>query len=120
MVHRFRSARPVAVGVLLAGVLAGCAEASRQIDSMEHKSAIETLEVGMSRDRLVSLMGKPAKRENYGSTQFYIYETNYLALRESGQFTPVAVVDGKVAGWGRDYYDAAVEAQSWWDSKVVN
>ncbi len=120
MFHRFRSARPVAVGVLLAAILGGCAEASRQLESMEQKSATEKLEVGMSRDRLVSLMGTPARRENYGSMQFYIYETNYLALSESGQFTPVAVVDGKVAGWGRDYYDAAVEAQSRWDSKVVN
>ena len=120
MMERRRSARLLIGAMSLAAILAGCAPASRQMDSMDNKNAVETLAVGMSRDELVALMGKPAKRENYGSMHFYIYETSYLAFREKDRYTPVAVVNGKVAGWGRDYHDAVVKAQSGWHSELRN
>ena len=104
--------------LLLIGSSAGCSEVARQVESMQQSSTAKTLTVGMSRDDLISLMGQPKKRENYGRTEFLIYETNYLALTESGRFTPIAVVNGKVTGWGQEYYGAVVKAQSTWDSRL--
>ncbi|MGI9382706.1 MAG: hypothetical protein ACR2PO_06090 [Methyloligellaceae bacterium] len=102
----------------VASSTAGCGEVVRQVESMQQSSTAKTLTVGMSRDDLISLMGQPKKRENYGRTEFLIYETNYLAFTDSGRFTPIAVVNGKVIGWGHEYYGAVVKAQSTWDSKV--
>lgn len=120
MLVRFGAALGVAACLMLAVGLPGCSEASRQVESMKLKRAAEALRVGMSREELVALLGQPAKREDYGSTHFYMYETNHLSFSETGRFTPVAVVQGRVAGWGRDLYDATVEQQKRWGSKVAN
>lgn len=104
--------------LLLVSSAAGCGEVVRQVESMQQGATAKTLSVGMSREDLISLMGEPKKRENYGKTEFLIYETNYLAFTDTGRFTPIALVNDKVTGWGHEYYGAVVKAQSSWDSKV--
>jgi outer membrane protein assembly factor BamE (lipoprotein component of BamABCDE complex) len=73
------------------------------------------VQIGMSRDEVVALMGQPQKRETYGKTEFLIYQTN-----EPGNFTPIGIVDGKVVGWGRNYYDNAVYSNVKADVTVRN
>ncbi len=63
-------------------------------------------------------MGNPYRREVYGDTEFLIYETNYRARSEKERFTPILLKQGKVGGWGRNYYDDAVRSKIEADIRV--
>jgi outer membrane protein assembly factor BamE (lipoprotein component of BamABCDE complex) len=69
-----------------------------------NRSSLDKLQVGMTREQAIEVMGEPHLREAYGSREFLIYRTNH---REgmADSMTPVAIVDGRVKGWGRNYYD---------------
>jgi hypothetical protein len=87
--------------VVVASLFAGCAEMQYGVNSFNTMR----LHVGMSREEVISTMGKPQIRESYGKTEFLIYRTDFPASSGTADFTPVAVMNGKVTGWGRDYYD---------------
>jgi len=87
--------------IVVASLLAGCAEWQYGVNSLNTLR----LQVGMSRDEVITTMGKPQIRESYGKTEFLIYRTDFPASSGTADFTPVAVVNGKVTGWGRDFYD---------------
>jgi hypothetical protein len=87
--------------VAVASLLASCAEMQYGVNSFNTLR----LQVGMSRDEVIATMGKPQIRESYGKTEFLIYRTDFPASSGTADFTPVGVVNGKVTGWGRDYYD---------------
>lgn len=62
-------------------------------------------------------MGPPAKREAYQLpnnkvVEFLFYRTSGwstdVATDTDAQFTPVAIENDKVHGWGRNYYDQVV------------
>jgi hypothetical protein len=55
-------------------------------------------------------MGPPQRQETYGATEFLIYSTDGTSNTALLNFTPVAIVDGRVTGTGRVLYDAVVEA----------
>jgi hypothetical protein len=95
-------------GITLAFVLfvGGCGI----IIASGNQSNINTkLQVGMARQEVIAIMGNPAKREAYGKTEFLMYRTNFNEIDDIA-YTPIAIVDGKVAGWGRNYYDNALKA----------
>jgi hypothetical protein len=75
------------------------------IQARSNNANLMKLEVGMSRNQVLQLMGQPDKREAYGNSEFLIYRT------PSDFFTPIAIVDGKVVGWGRNYYDNAIRSK---------
>jgi hypothetical protein len=76
-----------------------------------NNEALLSLQVGMTREEVISLMGQPAKREAYGSTEYLIYKTNTTGQSERADFTPIAITNGKVAGWGRNYYDSSLKSK---------
>jgi hypothetical protein len=80
-------------------------------DSAKNTRNILKLQVGMSRDEVMAIMGRPDKREAYGKTEFLIYRTDFQYGAEKGDFTPIAFVDGRVTGWGRNYYDDALRSR---------
>jgi len=82
-------------------LLASCAEWQSGVNSFNTLR----LQVGMTRDEVITTMGKPPIREAYGKTEFLIYRTDFPVNNGKADFTPVAVVNGKVAGWGREFYD---------------
>ena len=92
-------------GILLHG-LANCGLVTSQVN----QRSLMNVQVGMTRDEVISIMGLPQKREAYGRTEFLIYRTG-LDGSEQERFTPVAIVDGKVTGWGRNYYDNALRSK---------
>jgi hypothetical protein len=61
-------------------------------------------------------MGQPQTRETYGKTEFLIYQTSVVSAvvsnppLDNSAFAPIALLDGKVPGWGRDYYEAVMKA----------
>ena len=61
----------------------------------------------MTRDEVIATMGKPQIREAYGKTEFLIYRTDLPVPAGNADFTPVALMNGKVTGWGRKPYDEA-------------
>ncbi len=115
------------VGVL-AGSLAGCAGSpawtSMQISStretaQKNNANLMTVEIGQSRGELLKIMGTPDNREAYQLphkriVEFLFYRTEgwsrYQQMDTDSQFTPVAIRNGKVSGWGRNYYDRVVRA----------
>jgi major membrane immunogen (membrane-anchored lipoprotein) len=87
--------------IVASSLLAGCAEMQYGMNSFNTLR----LQVGMSRDEVIATMGKPQIRESYGKTEFLIYRTDFPASSGTADFTPVAIMNGKVTGWGRDFYD---------------
>jgi outer membrane protein assembly factor BamE (lipoprotein component of BamABCDE complex) len=95
------------VFALMASLLfAGC---GAYITSINNSNINTVLKVGMTRDEVIAIMGTPQKREAYGRTEFLIYRTS-LNTNDPNSFTPIAIVDGRVIGWGRNFYDNAVKA----------
>jgi outer membrane protein assembly factor BamE (lipoprotein component of BamABCDE complex) len=98
----------------------GCGLLVDAWQSNSHASAIAKLQVGMKRDEVVALMGEPEKREAHGKTEFLFYRTNHTGISDAEDFTPIAITDGKVVGWGRDLYDTAVQSKAQADATVRN
>jgi len=92
---------PIGTIVVAVSVLAGCAQWQSGVNAFNTMR----LQVGMTREDVIATMGKPQIREAYGRTEFLIYRTDLPVSAEKADFTPVALVGGKVTGWGRDLYD---------------
>jgi hypothetical protein len=69
------------------------------------------VQVGMPRDEVLAVMGQPEKREAYGNTEFLIYRMDWRGGTEKDNFTPIAIVDGRVTGWGRNFYDTTMRSK---------
>jgi len=76
------------------------------------------ISVGMSRDEVVKILGKPFGREVYGDDEYLIYETNYFGKSENERNTPILIRSGKVVGWGRNYYDNTKKSKIEADIKI--
>jgi len=90
----------------------------KQNASREANDKFMSLQVGMERDHVISVLGKPHKREVYGDREFLIYETNAWADSEKERYTPILIEQGKVVGWGRNYYDDTKRSKVEADIKV--
>ena len=69
------------------------------------------LEVGMSKEEVINIMGKPYNREAYTTSDekaldFLIYLTKYTdgGSIPDNNTTPICFLNGKVTGWGRNFY----------------
>jgi outer membrane protein assembly factor BamE (lipoprotein component of BamABCDE complex) len=91
---------PVLWFVLL--LLAGCAGESSGAASAD----VSNVEVGMTRNQVLSILGQPQMRETYGPTEFLFYTSSY------GTSVPIAIVDGKVTSIGRAAYDIVVRSKA--------
>lgn len=72
------------------------------------RSNFNKIEIGMTKDQVISIMGQPYLREAYpstegGSIQVLYYQTEFDAL------TPVVLKESKVEGWGGEYLDKAAK-----------
>jgi len=65
---------------------------------------------GMTRQEVLAAMGPPERQEIYGTTEFLIYSADGNTDKAQSNFIPVAIVDGRVTGTGRAFYDAIVQA----------
>ncbi len=95
--------------VSLCFCLIGCATWPSGISKTRDK--LLEIEIGMSKNEVITIMGRPYKREAYtiseGATmEFLIYLTEYTY---SGRIpdedtTPICFLNGEVNGWGRNFY----------------
>ena len=82
------------------------------------------LTVGMTKAQALETMGPAAKMEVHktksgGGMEFLFYRTeaakpDYLLQGEWGNvtdrhWTPICIIDGKLEGWGRNFYDDTIE-----------
>ena len=96
--------------LLFALIIYGCVLAA-QNQSRETNDKIMHLDVWMTKSEVLQILGKPYKREVYGENEFLIYETNYFAKHEKEKYTPIFFKNGKIVGWGRNYYDDAIKSK---------
>lgn len=91
-------------------LLYGCAS-TMPWDIDRNRNNLMKLEIGMSKQQVIGVMGQPYNREAYttpdGSVlEFLIYLTKYT---DSGSIpdsdtTPICFLNDKVTGWGRNFY----------------
>lgn len=107
--------RPSTTLVLVACTLtlASCYSLSMYPWGIERTRAnLIKLEVNMTKEQVVSIMGAPYAREVFPAEdgrpiEILLYLTQYTdsgSIPDSDK-TPVCLIDGKVIGWGRNFYD---------------
>jgi len=104
--------------ILIALLLTSSCSIVYQYQSRTTNDKLMQLNVGMSRNEVLSILGTPDKREVYGEMEFLIYVTDYRAYYEKERTTPILIKSGKVAGWGRNYYDDATKSKIEADIKI--
>jgi outer membrane protein assembly factor BamE (lipoprotein component of BamABCDE complex) len=101
--------RRIIIGTILCVLVVGC--------DMVNRSNLNKLEVGMSKEQVTKIMGKPYQREVYGEEEYWFYETEkkeeYKAQNQ--YLTPVVFNNDKLVGWGRNYW---VEKEKRYDVKI--
>ena len=101
--------------ILLAATLSGCTTLTMKME--RNNLNMSSLEMGMAREEVVALMGKPDLSEAYQSLSgrpvivFYYYSQR---KREDGRMTrdectPVIFDSDQLVGWGDDYYRRKME-----------
>ena len=112
------------VVVLMTGCVGSGAWVAMQISATRAEAQLNNakfmnVQIGQSKQEVLQVMGVPTKREAYQLSnekiiEFLFYRTdgwsNAYPADNDSQFTPVAVENGKVRGWGRNYYDHVVRA----------
>ena len=63
------------------------------------------IEIGMSKEQVLRIMGKPQLREDDEHMEWWLYLTNQSEYDlYSGKYVPVVFKYGKLTGWGRNYW----------------
>jgi len=99
-------AAAVCLALLVVNQLIGCSDSS----SKDVGTKLMDVEVGMTQTQVLSILGEPRQRETYGGTEFLIYPTS--ANGGAQDVMPIAIVDGRVTGIGRNIYDNVVRSKS--------
>jgi len=107
---------PIAMRLALSGALlsvaAGC---STYIEDREH--AVFRLQVGMSREEVLSIMGPPRQVETIGNVEFWLYRPS-IEENQPENITSIGILNGRVSGWGRGYYEDATRGMVGSDGSV--
>jgi hypothetical protein len=73
-------------------------------------AGLSQIRTGMTRQEVLAILGPPQRQETYAATEFLIYSSDGTSNTALLNFTPVAIVDGRVTGTSRVLYDAVVQA----------
>lgn len=125
---------------ILVFILISCATAgspawvSSRIGDTEKEAKVNNekmmnLNIGMSKEEVLKIMGNPSKREQYQITkdkilEFLFYRTAGWSVNRTSsgwgwdisasgdrdeQFTPLTFENNKLVGWGRNYYENVIK-----------
>lgn len=91
------------VFAMLALLGSGCGfrEAAKNLDHSRN------LRVGMTKEEVVAIMGEPQQNEVYTRPDIWYYYIEPVwidGLVTEDECMPLVFKDGKLIGWGRDYY----------------
>ena len=112
--------------MLMAVVMVGCGTTAATIS---HKVSLNNanmakLNVGMTKAQVAETMGPAGKTEGYetksgGFMEFLFYRTQEASFNAWGDemtgtvtdrhWTPICIIDGKLKGWGRNFYDDTIK-----------
>jgi hypothetical protein len=104
--------RSITASLLLAYAVVACGCQGDPFLPAVKAQALFKIKVGMSRDEIVGQIGQPHKQETFGTTEFLTYRTDFYDAATAQTFSPIAIVDGKVVGLGKGYYDNFVKQQA--------
>jgi hypothetical protein len=109
-----RAFRVLAVILISAAdlLVTGCSSDTRS----RAATGVLNVDIGMTESQVLAIMGEPQRREIHGGTQFLIYATDRRSEEALIDFIPIAIVDGRVTGIGRQVYDHVIRSQSTLDS----
>ena len=103
--------------LFLAVVLVGCVAPIEGIVK-NNNANMAKLSVGMTKVQVLEAMGPAGKTEAYetkggGAMEFLFYRTAtantiYDPLSDK-HWTPICIIDGKLKGWGRNFYDDSIK-----------
>ena len=105
----------IAVPLLAVILFAGCkgSVGNTQAEASRNRKALLSLEMEMTEDEVLSIMGKPGKKERHSfddrTIEFWLYLTEGITVEYESNwdsdYTPLAFEGGKLIGWGRNFYD---------------
>jgi hypothetical protein len=85
----------------------------------KNNASMANLSIGMTKVEVIGIMGPAGKTEGYstksgGFMEFLFYRSAVQHIDEVGpigdsHWTPVCLIDGKVTGWGRNFYDDTIK-----------
>ena len=102
--------------LIMAVVLVGC-ESPYLDDIIKNNNAnMAKLSVGMTKAQVLEIMGPAGKTEGYetktgGVMEFLMYRSQvdlHFNLQDK-HWTPICIIDGKLKGWGRNFYDDTIK-----------
>ncbi len=77
-----------------------------------------TLNKRQTKQEVLQVMGNPHRNEKYDmngkDVDIWFYRTSWSedGLETDDEFTPMVFEDGKLIGWGRNFYDQKIKLQS--------
>jgi len=105
--------------ILMAVALVGCGAISGIVRN--NNSNMAKLNVGMTKAQVLEIMGPAGKTEGYatksgGFMEYLMYRTEVAYGSEfrgpqitDRHWTPICIIDGKLKGWGRNFYDDTIK-----------
>ena len=106
----------VVVGVLLLIFSVSCGNLDKEI--VRNRGNLPKLRLGMTKDEVRAVMGNPVTGQKYCRPNIWFYYTDCKwsdSMITADECTPVVFdKDGKVCGWGREYYKNHFLTASWY------
>lgn len=103
-------------------ILQSCAQYG--VIAEKNNSNLLKLEIGDVKSKVLEIMGNPHKNEKYQienkTYDVWFYRTAWTSddRETDDEFTPIVIIDGEVAGWGRNFYDNTIKIKQ--DIKIEN
>ncbi|OGV31020.1 MAG: hypothetical protein A2020_00090 [Lentisphaerae bacterium GWF2_45_14] len=109
--------------VLLTVIVSSCEYCNwAYFEGEDTRAKLSNVRIGMTKQEVLDLMGEPLKNEKFNKPDIWFYYTNVrwgdsLTVREES--TPVVFSEGRVVGWGNDYYKTEYEFKDW-DERIYS
>jgi hypothetical protein len=87
--------------ILLFGLTA--CESKRLLSGPELHSFYE-IQVGLTRENVIRLLGEPVDRQTIDDTEFLFYYASWMNTARANEHSPLAIVNGTVVAMGETYY----------------
>jgi hypothetical protein len=104
---------------MIAIVAVGCSSIEINMRVDKNNANMANLSIGMTKAQVIEVMGPAGKTEGYatksgGFMEFLFYRSAVHHGYEDGpigdkHWTPVCLIDGKLKGWGRNFYDDTIK-----------
>ena len=110
--------------MIVAVVLVGCGSTPKIFGIVKTNNAnMAKLSVGMTKAQVLEVMGPVGKTEAYetktgGTLEFLMYRSSVAngsydewdeEQATDKHWTPICIIDGKLKGWGRNFYDDTIK-----------